>query len=187
MPENELAAASADAPGSGPAARLIKVASVAEKVIVQLSEKLAIVAMLVLTGMVLFTTTDVVLRFFFNKPISEVYELTGFMMLICGCLTLAWCALNDQHVKVEILVGRFNPRVRAVLSTVNHLVVLGVCFLLARESFVIGMFMKERGDHPTLLDVPYFPFYFIITLGAGLLFLVMLIRLVRSIRKVVKP
>jgi len=187
MPENEMLTATSPAPSSSSSGWLAKTAGTAEKIVVHATEKVAIVAMLVLTVMVCFTTTDVILRGIFNKPIAEVYELTGFMMLICGCLTLAWCALGDQHVKVEILVSRFNPRIQNILAVVNHLLVMGVCFLLARQSYVMGVFMWERGDHPTLLKVPYAPFYFIITFGVGLFFLVMISRLVRSIHKVVKP
>lgn len=152
----------------------------------EIAEKMGMVAIGVVTIMVFFTTTDVALRYFFLKPIAGVYELTGFMMLICCCLTLAWCAITGKHVKVDVLVKFFNPRIQEILTIFNYLVVMGGSLLIVVQSYKFGLFMMKTGGHPPLLKLPYYPFYFIITLGFCLLFLVTLILLVRSVYKVVK-
>lgn len=165
---------------------ITKAANVAEKAITQISEKMGMVAIVVVVAMVFFTTTDVILRYFFNAPISEVYELTGFMMLICGCLTLAWCAMSDKHVRVDVVVKLLKPRAQEILNTINYLMVLGACILMVVTSFKLGLYMMETGAHPTLIKLPYYPFYFILTLGFVLLFFAVLTLLVRSVCKAVK-
>lgn len=157
-----------------------------EKIIEQAAEKFGMIGVGVVVIMVFFTTTDVLLRFLFNKPIAEVYTLTGFMMLIVGSLTMAWCALTDKHIKVDILVKLFNPRLQNIIIILNNLLVTGVSLLMAVQTLKFGFYMLETGAHPTLLKLPYYPFYFIMTFGFCLLFFAMLILLARSVYKVVK-
>lgn len=161
-------------------------AAIAEKIIGQAVEKFGMLGVAVVVMMVFYTTADVTLRYFFNKPIADVYELTGFMMLIVGCLTIAWCALTDQHVKVDILVKLLSPRLQNILMLINNLLVSGVSLLMVVQTFKFGMYMLETGAHTTLVKMPYYPFYFIMALGFCLLFFAMLMMLVRSFYKVVK-
>lgn len=158
----------------------------AETVINQAAEKMGLVALGVVVVMVFFTTTDVFLRYFFNAPISEVYELTGFMMLICGCLTLAWCSVTGKHVSVDVLVQYFNPRLQEVLNILNYLMVMGVCLLMVVQTYNFGLYMIESGAHPTLIKLPYYPFYFLMTLGFCSMFFAVLPLLIRSVYKAVK-
>ena len=107
-------------------------------------------------------------------------------MLIVGCLTIAWCALTDQHVKVDILVKLLSPRLQNILMLINNLLVTGVSLLMVVQTFKFGMYMLETGAHTTLVKMPYYPVYFIMALGFCLLFFAMLMMLVRSFYKVVK-
>jgi len=173
-------------PESSPPTQLMKTAKKAETAITQVSEKMGMIAIVVVVIMVFFTTTDVILRYFFNAPISEVYELTGFMMLICGCLTLAWCAMTDKHVRVDVVVKLMKPRIQEILNTINHLVVAGACILMTATSYKFALYMMETGAHPTLIKLPYYPFYFIVAFGFALLFFAVMTLLVRSVYKVVK-
>ena len=160
-------------------------AATAEKIIGQAIEKFGMIGVAVVVIMVFYTTADVTLRYFFNKPIADVYELTGFMMLIVGCLTIAWCALTDQHVKVDILVKLLSPRLQNILMLLNNLLVSGVSLLMVVQTFKFGMYMLETGAHTTLIKMPYYPFYFIMAQFLPVVF-AMLMMLIRSFYKVVK-
>ena len=173
-------------PESSPPIPLMKAANTAEKAITQMAEKMGMIAIVVVVIMVFFTTTDVILRYFFNAPISEVYEITGFMMLICGCLTLAWCALTDKHVRVDIVVRLMSPRIQEILNTLNYLMVAGACILITVASYKFALYMMETGAHPTLIKIPYYPFYFIVAIGFALLFFAVMTLLVRSVYKAVR-
>ena len=81
-----------------------------------------ITAMGVLAGIVLLllmmlTVGDVFLRYFFHSPILGTTELTE-MMMICICfLGLAYCAKEDAHLKVDILVQHLSRRAQVVGTT----------------------------------------------------------------------
>ena len=133
--------------------------------------------------MMMFTVTDVCLRYFFNNPITGSNQTTEFMMVIVGFLGLAWCALKGMHIKVQVIVSRFSERTQAIVDTVNHIIVIGICALLASQLFKQTLVVREKGMASDLTDIPYYPFYFIAGFGYFLLFLVMISLLVQSITR----
>ena len=150
-----------------------------------LSEFFGIVAVVVLVFMMLLTVSDVVLRYFFNKPIMASAELTEYMMVIVSFLGIAWCATKGSHIKVDLLVGRWSNKSQAVIDIINAILVLGLAVLIASQSFNESMVAIQMGRASEITDIPHFPFYLVIVLGYVLLFLVMIGILVRSIRKAV--
>ena len=141
------------------------------------------VAVGVLVCMMMFTVTDVCLRYFFNNPITGSNQTTEFMMVIVGFLGLAWCALKGMHIKVHVIVGRFSERTQAIFDTVSNIVVLGVCALIASQIWKETLVVRAMGKASDLTDIPYYPFYFIAGFGYFLLFLVMISLLVQSINR----
>ena len=137
----------------------------------------------VIAVMMLLTVSDVVGRRAFNQPVYGAYELSEFMMVIVGFLGLAWCALKGMHIKVQVIVSRFSERTQAIFDTVNNIIVLGVCALIASQLFKETLVMREKGYASDLTDIPYYPFYFIAGFGYFLLFLVMISLLVQSIAR----
>ena len=140
------------------------------------------VAVGVLAFMMMFTVTDVCLRYFFNNPIRGSNQTTEFMMVVVGFLGLAWCALKGMHIKVNLIVGRFSERTRAIFDTVNHIIVIGVCAIIASQLWTETLAVRAAGMKSILTGIPYFPFYFIAGLGYFLLFLVVISLLVQSIK-----
>ena len=52
------------------------------------------IGMVSLAAMMFLIAADVVLRYFFNKPITGDYELVQFMLVIMISLGLAYCGLR---------------------------------------------------------------------------------------------
>jgi TRAP-type C4-dicarboxylate transport system permease small subunit len=140
-----------------------------------------VVAVVVLVCMMMFTVTDVCLRYFFNNPITASDETTEFMMIIVGFLGLGWCALKGMHIKVHVIVGRFSERTQAIFDTINNIIVLGVCAFIASQLWRETLVVRAAGKASDLTNIPYYPFYFIAGFGYFLLFLIMISLLVRSI------
>lgn len=136
--------------------------------------------------MMMFTVTDVCLRYFFNNPIKGSNQTTEFLMVVVGFLGLAWCALKGMHIKVNLIVGRFSERTQSILDTVNHIIVIGVCALIASQLWRETLVVLARGRASDLTGIPYYPFYFIAGFGFFLLFLVAISLLVQSITKALK-
>ena len=142
--------------------------------------------MIFLVIMMLLTVTDVLLRALFNTPVKGSLELTEYIMVLTGFLGIAWCAVNRAHVRVDLVVGRLRPRAQAIIDAFTLLLGMTVVPLVAWQGFArIGRAYAEKTVSEAL-DIPSFPFYGIVGLGYGLMFLVMIIILVELIRVVVK-
>lgn len=158
-----------------------------EKSISIISRVLNYVAMGVLVTMMLLTVADVILRYFFARPIVGSVELTEYMLVPIIFLALPWCTIKGGNPKVDIIVGRLPLRVRAALESITCLLSLGICFFICWQSFFEAGNVWERGKASDFLNVPAFPFYFVMTLGVIMLFFALLILLFKFMAKVVKP
>lgn len=143
-------------------------------------------AVVVLACMMMFTVTDVCLRYFFNNPIRASDETTEFLMVVVSFLGLAWCALKGMHIKVSLIVGRFPERTQSIFDTINYIIVIGVCGLLASQLWAETLVVQASGRASDLTGIPFFPFYFIAGFGYFLLFFIVISFLVQSITKVLK-
>ena len=82
-----------------------------------------------LAGTVLFLAIDVVLRFFFNRPITAVYEITEeLLMIIFIFLAMA----SAGHVSVDFIVVRLAPSARHNLK----LATLAISFIFVMAIFI---------------------------------------------------
>ena len=116
--------------------------------------------------MMFLSAMDVLLRYFFNSPISGAMELTQYMMLIVVVSGLAYCTVDKAHIRVEILIERCPLKMRTLLYTATSLLTFGLFLLIARQAFMYAKMLSESGLTSPVLFIPAYPFA--IALGAGL-------------------
>lgn len=151
------------------------------KLIHVLSKYAGYIATVVLGLMMLLTVADVFMRYFFNSPITGTTEITQLMMVIVVFLSLPWGGVTGSHVKVDLFVGRFGRRTRAIFDVVTLLLSLFIFAIIAWRSLLESMQIETT---TSLLGVPHAPFYYILTLGFTLLTLVVVTLFVDACRKV---
>jgi TRAP-type transport system small permease protein len=155
----------------------------AEKIITRVSGFIAKIGVGFLFIMMLLTTVDVIMRYFFNKPIKGGTELTEVLMLFVMLMGLGWCALEGGHIKVDIVVSRFSPRIQAISNSLNAILVMGICIVLAWQA-VTESISSWKLEHVTnVLRIPSYPFFWIIALSFSLFFFAMVIVLVKTLNK----
>lgn len=162
------------------------VARWAETIVRQLSQKAGIIAVGFLLLIMLLTVADVTLRYLFNRPITFTLELTTYMMVLLAFLALSWCALTDKHVRVDLILSKFSKRKQEIFDITNHLLVLVVCVLIGWRVLNASFIVRDMRTASTITDIPYYPFYWVITLSYALLFLVMVVKFVQSVYKVIR-
>jgi TRAP-type C4-dicarboxylate transport system permease small subunit len=91
---------------------------------------MALIAAVLLTFTMLSVSTDVVMRYVFDRPMLWVVEITEYILLWIPFLGAAWLLKQDGHVKVDILLSRLNPRIQALLSTITAIIGLIICLVL---------------------------------------------------------
>ena len=155
------------------------------KIIHSLSRVLDYLAGAVLVAMMLLTVSDVCLRYFLGRPIIGATELTENMMVCLAFFALAWCAVQQGHLRVDLVMSRFSPRIQAVCDSITLTAGLIMVALIAWRSFMEGLAVQEMNIISSLLKIPAFPFYYVMAVGCALLCLVMAIQLIQNINKAV--
>ncbi|MFC1956614.1 TRAP transporter small permease [Chloroflexota bacterium] len=141
------------------------------------------------TGMVLLmlaTTGDVFLRYAFNRPITGAFEFINYMMILGVYGAIAWTAVREGHVKVDLVVGRFPSRVQHFFASITYILGLGIVSIMAWQGIDEALYAMETKRTPYILPWPEFPFYLFLAIGFVLLGLVLVVKVVHSIRKAVK-
>jgi TRAP-type C4-dicarboxylate transport system permease small subunit len=136
--------------------------------------------------LMLFVCSDVILRYFFHKPILGSFELTEVMMAILVGLSLAYCALQKGHVRVDLVVSMLPERAQAIMNSIAHFAFLGLFVLITWRIIPRAMQMKEVDQVTLILRIPVFPFVLVVAAGTAVLCLVLLKDLLGDLYKVAK-
>ena len=150
------------------------------------SRVLALVGTALVLPMMVLIIADVFLRYVFNRPITGTAEIAS-LMLVCMVLGVAWCGLQGRHIKVDLVVSRFSPRVQAIVDSITLLAGLVTCVIITWQNLHSSLWvLKINQVASVLLPLPLFPFHFILVLGCAMLCLVMVPLLIQKVGEVVK-
>ena len=153
------------------------------KVIDTLCRWMGYVSSVLVIILMLDIVADVCGRYFFNSPILGASELATLMMSIIVFSALAWAALEEKHIKVDILMNRFPPRVQAIVNSITLLLALGIYSIICWRSV-----LEAQGVHDisSLLRVSHTPFYWIMTVGFAVFCISIVVLVIKNIAKAVK-
>ena len=144
------------------------------------------VGRVVLALMVLLVTLDVVLRYFFNRPIKGSYELIEFMMVLVVFLGLAYTQTKKGHVSITLFTGKLSPGQLAVILSITYLLCIIIFSLITWRGIVQAEALRVNGTSSDLLFIPNFPFMWIVVIASVLLSLVFLGDFFKSVDDVLK-
>jgi tripartite ATP-independent transporter DctM subunit len=131
-----------------------------------------IVGMAIFILMVLFTFTDVVMRYIFNRPISASVELTSLMMVIVVFLGIAYTQLSKAHVTMDLITVRLSRRPQLVMEGFANLVSIALFAVLIWRIIINAVTNPQL---TAVLKIPHSPFILVAAFGCVLLTL-MLVR-----------
>jgi TRAP-type C4-dicarboxylate transport system permease small subunit len=127
---------------------------------------LGYVSGIILFFMMALTVLDVFLRYFFNKPLLGLQEITEFMLVTFVFFSLPYALAHDDHIRVDFVLERFPIKIQQFINPV--ILSLSIALLLAITVMGIlkGFQMKEANYISSILSIPVYPFYFVVSLGA---------------------
>lgn len=152
----------------------------ANRIITALENTLGVLASLMLLAIMLLVVLDVAMRYVFRAPLGWSYDLIS-MYLMAGLFffSLSVTLQHEEHVRVDLLLKHFPPAMRHLAEFVTYLaasVVFGlivyITFSKAVHSFQANEVAPGEIPWPAWLSIALVP------VGAGLLLLRMLFRLV---------
>ena len=131
----------------------------------------------------LLVTIDVAGRYFLNKPLMGVLEISEFLLAGAVLLGLAHTELQGGNVNVELLYDRLSPQRQNIMRVFYSLIGIGLFGLMAWYSS--GLTVKIMNAHMTsdVLKIPAWPFRAFVPVGASLLVLVFFIKLSRDCKE----
>jgi TRAP-type C4-dicarboxylate transport system permease small subunit len=125
-------------------------------------------AMLTLISLVLMIAIDIILRRFFDRPLSFSFEVIQIGMVVVVFGSISYSSTLDRHVGIDILVTKFSQRTRHVLSLASGLLSTCLFGLICWQSVMQGIQVMQRGTFTGILEIPLYPFYFIIAVCSGI-------------------
>ena len=147
---------------------------------------LAMVGVALVIPMMLLIIADVILRSFFSRPITGTAEI-ACLMLVCMALGVAWCAIDERHIKIEILMSLFPSRIQAIVDSITILVGLFIVIIMAWRNLVAALWKNEIGQVASiLLPIPLFPFHMVLVLGLVVMCLAMVVLVIKKIGEVIR-
>jgi C4-dicarboxylate transporter DctQ subunit len=96
----------------------------------RLIDALAMVAAMILGGLSVWVTYDVIVRYFFRSPTNWAVDLSEYALLWVVFLASPWVLRQEAHVTLNVLIERLRPRQRRLLRTATSLAGAAVCALM---------------------------------------------------------
>jgi C4-dicarboxylate transporter DctQ subunit len=134
-------------------------------------------------ALMLLVAANVCSRYLFNNPIMGSAELAKFLMIIVVFPALAWAALGGKHVKVDIVMERFSPRVQIIVDCITMLAALGIYVFITWQSVLQS---AEVHDVTSMLGLPHAPFYWVMIVSWFVFCLATAVLVIQNITKAVK-
>ena len=131
---------------------------------------------LTLVFLMLMTTAGVIGRKL-GYPINGVFDLTHFTVLIMTFFGLAYCGYRGAHVSIELLYRFLGPRTRDVLNRVINLAGCVLFVVIAWRTYEQSIVVREINESSQLLEIPFYPFYWLVAFGCALFAFVMGLRI----------
>ena len=122
-------------------------------------------AMTILGFIAIVTLLDVIGRTLFNNPINGGYELTELMLAVLFSLGAAKTEIMKSNVKVDLLMTHVRVEIRRKVNYVNNLVSSVICLILGWNSIQSAYHIKKVGTTSGTLDIPLYPFIFLLGFG----------------------
>ena len=134
--------------------------------------------------MIFPTTLDVLLRYIFNAPLPEMFQLTEFMMVAVVYLAIAYVQQLKDHIKIEIVTEWLPQKVQKGLDLFGYLVGLVIFAIITWQSGRLAWEAWETQDYTMgIVQFPLWPAKTILPIGVGLFCLRLLLDIIIGIYK----
>jgi TRAP-type C4-dicarboxylate transport system permease small subunit len=100
-----------------------------------------------------------------GHPIKGTFELMGFFGAMVAALSLVGTQASGGHIVITIFQKRFPKPVRIVLDMVTSVLSLVFFGLMAWQTWVLALGIREFEELSETLQIIYYPFILVVCLG----------------------
>jgi len=108
-------------------------------------DSLAVFAASLCVLLMLGVSMNVVLRYFFNKPLLGTETVSEFFLLWLTFLGAAWVLRRGKHVRIDILVNRLNPKTQTVINLILSIIGAVIFFFIVWYGAIACWDYIQRG------------------------------------------
>lgn len=141
------------------------------------------IGMAVLMGMMFLGTGDVIGRYLFNRPIIGAVEISDLLMGMVVFFGWGYTMAIEAHITVDVLFLHYPPRAKAILNFIMYLLTLSLFIFIGWKTGMVAMADWHAGKEVNVIDIPIFPFKFLISFGAIFLCLECIIHMIHLVPK----
>ena len=141
------------------------------RVVDQVEEVFFHLAIVMVVFMVVSVAVEVVLRYFFLKPIKWELEINEYLLVQITFLSSAWVLRREGHVVVDLVTSRVNTRTNALLYFISSSIGAVLCLVLAVFGAMTTLENFQKGTlvYWTNVNMPQYAVNAVIPLGCLLL------------------
>lgn len=125
---------------------------------------LCAVAGTALAGMILLTFGNILTRLIW-KPIPGSVELTGYLSAVVAAFSLSFTQSRKGHIAVDILVSIISGKSRIIIQLLSDLLCLGFSLLVGWQIWLRALVLMRTGELSETLQIVYYPFLLIASIG----------------------
>ncbi|MFC1979596.1 TRAP transporter small permease [Chloroflexota bacterium] len=144
------------------------------------------IAAVLLVAMMVITGVDVVLRYFFNRPLIGGFEVNAFLMVLVVFFGLAYTLVKRGHVSINLLVSRFGHRTQAIINSITSLMAVGLFSLISWQTVLQAGAASDAARTSVELGISLTPFMLAAAFGSALLSIVYLVDFAKFLAGAIK-
>ena len=141
-----------------------------------------VIAGLSLLCIVVINGANVIARYFFGRAFSWAEELMLFLMILgvfSGAVAVTW---RNLHIRIDTLVERMPPAIRRTVMVIASLASISILAVVMVASFRLVSLLQSMDQRSDALNAPSWLPQSFVTIGLGLMALMILARLVVPLR-----
>lgn len=147
----------------------------------------ALVAGGVLLVLMLLTVYSVVMRYVFNAPPIFTLDASRMLMIPVVAFGLAYCGWTGGHVAVDLIGALNRPKLVRCTDAVVRLACAALIALWAWKLAWLAVESRDIGNATNMVQIPHYPFVWMMVAGAALYAAVLVALTMRSWRGEADP
>jgi TRAP-type C4-dicarboxylate transport system permease small subunit len=136
--------------------------------------------------MMAITCIDVVGAKVFHWRLFGAIDTVMLSQIVAIAFPASMVLILGRHIQVEFVIARLPNRARAVIDSFVLLLELGLFSLIIWRLWVLGYTFQTSGEHSQSAYIPYYPFAYCIAFASISVFLVLLLKLLKSIGRIIE-
>ena len=154
-----------------------------------IEDSMNLVAAIAIMSLMLLGVVQIVLRakWLFNAPIFGYIDIIEITMPAMAILGFAYCQREGVHIRMDILVRRFEGRLLWAVEAFTTFFTLVIIALLVRYSWVFFYDAYNLGDSTRDAELLIWPTKLVVPVAFGVCVLRLLIQLFGSLRLTMSP